>query len=307
VARKQNAASVNGVDHTMNQDSSGQPTVSVIIPAYNRAKSIAAAVTSVSDQTFEDLEIIVVDDGSTDETRKVVESLTDSRVRYVAHDENKGANAARNTGVRLARGRYVAFQDSDDRWYPEKLARQMAACTSSAATVCFCALNRHIGPACTKIPKSSYRIPGGLNDLQRQVLRGSFISCQTLVIERELVLSVGAFDESLPRLQDWELCLRLSQVAPIYYLDEVLVDLILSDDSVSSDVSKYGKSAEQILDRHRILFDRDPTAEGILRLNVALVSLRKGELREFAAQSWRALLAAGIRLPVSAWVLFRRR
>ena len=158
-----------------------------------------------------------------------------------------------------------------------------------------------------KIPKSSYGIPSGLNDLQRQLLRGSFISCQTLVVDRELVLSVGAFDESLPRLQDWELCLRLSQVAPIYYLDEILVELILSDDSISSDVRKYGLSAEQILDRHRALFDGDPTAEGILRLNVALAFLRKGELREFAAQTWRALFAAGIRLPVAAWVLFMRR
>lgn len=291
----------------MNQNSSGQPTVSVIIPAYNRADSIAAAVTSVSNQTFEDLEIIVVDDGSTDETCEIVENLTDNRVRYVAHHKNKGANAARNTGVRLARGRYVAFQDSDDRWHPEKLARQMAACTNSSATICFCALNRHIGNVCTKIPKSSYRIPGGLNDLKRQVLRGSFISCQTLIVDRELALRIGAFDESLPRLQDWELCLRLSQVAPIYYLDEVLVDLILSDDSISADVSKYIRSAEQILVRHRTLFDEDPTAEAVLRLNVALVSLRKWDLREFATQSWRALLAAGIRFPVSAWILFRRR
>lgn len=307
MVRQQSATATSGAASTMNQEPSGQPTVSVIIPAYNRADSIADAVTSVCDQTFEDLEIIVVDDGSSDATRAVVESLTDSRIRYVAHDANKGANAARNTGVRLARGRYVAFQDSDDRWHAEKLARQMAACASSEAKVCFCALNRHIGPAFTKIPKSSYRIPSGLNDLHRQVLRGSFISCQTLLVDRELVLSVGAFDESLPRLQDWELCLRLSQVAPIYFLDEVLVDLILSDDSISSDVRKYEQSAEQILDRHQALFDSDPTAEGILRLNVALASLGHGRLREFAAQSWRALIAAGIRLPASAWTLFRRR
>lgn len=291
----------------MNQESSGKPIVSVIIPAFNRADSIAEAVTSVSDQTFEDLEIIVVDDGSTDATRAVVEGLSDGRIHYVAHDENKGANAARNTGVRLARGRYVAFQDSDDRWHPEKLARQIAACTSSAAKVCFCAFNRHVGSVCAKVPKDSYRIPSGLSDLQRQVLRGSFISCQTLVIDRDLVLSVGAFDESLQRLQDWELCLRLSQATPVYYLDEALVDVILSGDSISADVRKYEQSAEQILDRHRALFESDPTAEGILRLNVALVSLGEKHLREFVVQSWRALLAAGIRLPASAWILFRRR
>ena len=295
------------INKGMNEEPSGRPTVSVVIPAYNRADSIAEAVTSVIDQTFKDLEIIVVDDGSTDGTRAAVERLTDNRIRYVRHDQNKGANAARNSGIRLAQGQYVAFQDSDDRWHPEKLARQIAACKSSAAKAAFCALNRHAGASRTKIPKDRYGIPSGLNDLKRQVLRGSFISCQTLVIDRELVLSVGGFDESLPRLQDWELCLRLSQVTPIYYLDEVLVDLILSDDSISSDVRKYIRSAEQILDRHRSLFKSDPTAQGILRLNVALVSLGERHLREFATQVWRALMSAHIYLPVSAWILFRRR
>ncbi len=291
----------------MNEESPGQPTVSVVIPAYNRADSLADAVTSVIDQTFTDLEIIVVDDGSTDRTRAVVESLTDERIRYVRHDVNKGANAARNTGIKLARGQYVAFQDSDDSWHPQKLERQITACTSSAAKSCFCAFNRHVDATCTKIPKDSYRIPSGLNDLQLQVMRGSFISCQTLMIDRELILSVGGFDESLPRLQDWELCLRLSQVAPIYFLDEVLVEVNLSDDSISSDLNKYTQSAEQILDRHRKLFNSDPIAEGILRLNVALVCLRERRLREFGVHGWRALLSAGSRLPVSAWILFRRR
>ena len=291
----------------MNEEASSQPTVSVVIPAYNRAGSLADAVTSVSNQTYRDFEIIVVDDGSTDDTRAVVECLTDDRIRYVRHDVNKGANAARNTGIKLARGRYIAFQDSDDSWHPQKLQQQTSACESSGAKTCFCAFNRHIGAACTKIPKSSYNIPTGLNDLQQHVLRGSFISCQTLMIDRELVLSVGGFDESLPRLQDWELCLRLSQAAPIYFLDEVLVEVHLSADSISSDLTKYLQSAEQILGRHRTLFDSDPVAEGILRLNVALVSLRERHLKAFAVQSWRSLLSSGSRLPMSAWILFGRR
>ena len=291
----------------MNEESPDHPTVSVVIPAYNRADFLADAVTSVINQTCADLEIIVVDDGSTDDTRTVVESLTDDRIRYVCHEENRGANAARNTGIRLARGRYVAFQDSDDCWHPQKLERQIAACLTSAAKVCFCAFTRHVGADSTKIPKNSYRIPSGLNDLQRQVMRGSFISCQTLMIDRQYVISIGGFDESLPRLQDWELCLRLTQGASIYFLDEVLVDVHLSDDSISADLEKYIRSAEQILERHRASFNSDPIAEGVLRLNVALVCLGKRHLAEFAVQAWRALSSAGFRLPASAWVLFRRR
>lgn len=284
-----------------------QPTISVVIPAYNRATSLASAVESVSTQTYGDIEIIIVDDGSTDGTRAVVEGLNDDRIRFVRHDVNKGANAARNTGIELAQGRFIAFQDSDDTWHPEKLERQVSACETSAAQACFCAFNRHIGATSTKIPKKSYGIPTGLNDLRRQLLRGSFISCQTLMIDRELVLSVGGFDESLPRLQDWELCLRLAEVAPIYFLDEVLVDVNLSGDSISADLRKYLESVEQILGDHRALFDGDPVAEGILRLNVALVSLREGHLKAFAVQGWRALLSAGSRLPMSIWVLLKRR
>ncbi|MGB5334031.1 MAG: glycosyltransferase family 2 protein [Woeseiaceae bacterium] len=291
----------------MSNESPGRPTVSVVIPAYNRADSLADAITSVTGQLFEDLEIIVVDDGSTDDTRTVVEGLADARIRYVRHDINKGANAARNTGIGLAQGRYIAFQDSDDRWHPDKLQRQVSACEDSGARSCFCALNRHVGSTRTKIPKDSYGIPSGLNDLRQQVSRGSFISCQTLMVERELILSLGGFDESLPRLQDWELCLRLSQATPIYFLDEILVELYLGDDSISSDLQKYIASAEQILALHRALFDSDPGAEGILRLNVALACLREGQLKVFGMQSWRALLSAGIRLPASAWILFRRR
>ena len=284
-----------------------QPTVSVVIPAYNRADSLADAITSVSAQTFRDLEIIVVDDGSTDGTRTVVERLTDDRIRYVRHDVNKGANAARNTGTGEARGRYVAFQDSDDYWHPEKLQKQVDACEASAAKACFCAFNRHVGAASTRIPKQSYAIPPGSNDLQRQVSRGSFISCQTLMVDRELLLSLGGFDESLTRLQDWELCIRLSQSTAFDFLDEVLVELHLSGDSISIDLQKYIASAEQILARHRELFSSDPVAEGMLRLNVALECLREGQLRAFAVQGWRALVSAGIRLPISAWILFRRR
>ncbi|MBT8068745.1 MAG: glycosyltransferase [Gammaproteobacteria bacterium] len=291
----------------MNAESSDKPAVSVVIPVYNRADSITGAVNSVVNQTFRDCEIIIVDDGSTDNTRTVVESLIDDRVRYVRHDMNKGANAARNTGVKLARGRYIAFQDSDDRWRSDKLERQVAACSSSNAKVCFCAFNRHVGDASKKIPKDSYRVPSGLSDLQQTVLRGSFISCQTLFVDRELILSLEGFDESLPRLQDWELCLRLAQATPFYFLDEILVDVNLSHDSISRDLSKYIRAAEMILGRHRELFTSDPIAEGILRLNVAFECLGEGYLGGFATQCWHALLSAGYRVMASAWILFGRR
>ena len=99
--------------------------VSVIIPTYNRAHLVSRAIKSVLNQNFQDFEIIVVDDGSTDNTEEVIKSFKDKRIRYIWHEINKGGNAARNTGLKNSRGEYIAFLDSDDEWLPEKLERQL--------------------------------------------------------------------------------------------------------------------------------------------------------------------------------------
>ena len=102
------------------------PPVSVVIPAYNRAPTIGAAIDSVLRQTFTDFELVVVDDGSTDGTLTAARAIADPRLRVIAAPQNMGAAGARNLGVAEARGTWIAFQDSDDEWLPEKLAKQMA-------------------------------------------------------------------------------------------------------------------------------------------------------------------------------------
>ncbi|MFC6974687.1 glycosyltransferase family 2 protein [Halomicroarcula sp. GCM10025709] len=103
-----------------------RPRVSVVVPTYNRADTVGRAVESALAQTVTDIEVVVVDDGSTDDTAAVVTGIDDERVRYLAHERNRGRSAARNTGIEAARGEYVAFLDSDDRWLPGKLDRQLA-------------------------------------------------------------------------------------------------------------------------------------------------------------------------------------
>ena len=117
--------------------------VSVIIPAYNRAGTIERSVRSVLDQTVKELEVIVVDDCSTDQTESAVLQIHDSRVRYDRLGEQSGACVARNRGVDLARGELIAFQDSDDFWKPEKLEKQLYALKEYGADICFSSLNRH--------------------------------------------------------------------------------------------------------------------------------------------------------------------
>jgi glycosyltransferase involved in cell wall biosynthesis len=101
------------------------PKVSVIIPTYNRAGLLKRAIQSVLNQIYQDFEIIIVDDASTDNTENVIESFKEHRIRYIKHESNKGAAVARNTGIKFANENYIAFQDSDDEWLPEKLEKQM--------------------------------------------------------------------------------------------------------------------------------------------------------------------------------------
>jgi len=114
---------------------SGDPIVSVIIPTYIRAHVLAKAIQSLLNQTYQDFEIIVVDDGSIDNTEEVVKSFNDPRIRYIRHKENCGGSAARNTGIRAAYGECIAFQDSDDEWLPEKLEKQMQVFENAPAEV----------------------------------------------------------------------------------------------------------------------------------------------------------------------------
>ena len=110
----------------------GAPVVSVVIPTYNRASLVGRAVGSVLGQTFPDLEVVVVDDGSTDGTEEAVRAVGDGRVRYLRHEANRGVAAARNTGMAHARGEYVAFLDSDDVWLPEWVEAHLAAFQASS-------------------------------------------------------------------------------------------------------------------------------------------------------------------------------
>jgi len=104
-----------------------KPLVSVIIPTYNRADLIGHTIKSALNQSWQNLEIIVVDDASTDDTRTVVQAIPDPRIRYIGLEKNSGPSTARNTGVEQARGHFISFLDSDDEWRPEKTAHQVAA------------------------------------------------------------------------------------------------------------------------------------------------------------------------------------
>ena len=194
--------------------------VSVIIPTYNSAAYVVEAVESVLNQSFRDLEIIVIDDGSTDDTESVLSAYR-TKLRYI-RQPNSGVAAARNRGIEESRGRYVAFLDADDTWLKDKLERQLAALASgSNHRVCYTAftlVDSNLSPLGTV---RSNRAGSTLEDL---LLRGNVIgSICTVLCERSLFETVGGFDDRLSQCADWDMWVRLAAQTEFLYLDEPTV------------------------------------------------------------------------------------
>ncbi|ELZ98097.1 glycosyl transferase family protein [Haloferax mucosum ATCC BAA-1512] len=212
------------------------PTVSVIIPTYNRADVLSRAIDSALDQTLSDVEVIVIDDASGDETDAVVESYDDPRVTYLAHETNRGGSAARNTGIEVATGEYIALLDSDDEWAPTKLERQVetierrgdewvaAYCGTTLiddgeASRTWERLKSFVGRHGTTEGKE-----GGeklIRDILMEDLHTSAGS--TLVVESDVVERIDGFDESFDRYQDTEFLIRVLKRGKLAYVDEPLL------------------------------------------------------------------------------------
>lgn len=210
------------------------PFISIVIPTYNRARFLGRSVRSVLNQTYKNFEVIVADDASTDDTAEIIKTFKDDRIRYIRHESNAGAAAARNTGIKVSRGEYVAFQDSDDEWLPEKLEKQMALFeqVSTETGVVYTGFWRVRNNQKTYIPPDGIKQKEGY--IHRELLKRNFVSTQTVVVKKECLEKSGLFDERLPRLQDWELFIRLSKLYEFKYVAEPLVIAYFTPESISA-------------------------------------------------------------------------
>ena len=234
----------------MDRNKSTNPKVSVILPTYNRARLLGKAVRSVLNQTYKDLEVIVVDDCSTDNTKEVVKSLDDERIIYIQNMKNRGAASARNTGIEVANGKYIAFQDSDDLWLRDKLEKQICAFEESTPKtgVVYTGFWRIDNHGKTYIPSKWISKKEG--DIHKVLLEGNFVGGVTAVTRKTCLEKVGMFDERLPRFQDWELFLRLSKFYLFKYINEPLLLSYQSRDSISADDEALTSALEIILRKH---------------------------------------------------------
>ncbi|WP_051237922.1 glycosyltransferase family 2 protein [Lacticigenium naphthae] len=194
--------------------------VSIVIPTYNRQDLLLKAIDSLFNQTYRQFEIIVVDDCSTDGTQEALNRLNDPRVIYMRHTQNKGAGEARNTGIEKAQGEYVAFLDSDDKWLPTKLEKQVHIFEQNDA----------IGAVYTGVKKAdegsviSITQPKYRGDILAELMKKNSIdTTSSVMIKTKWLREIGGFDSSLPSCQDWDLYIRLAQVTQFDFVKEPLV------------------------------------------------------------------------------------
>ena len=194
--------------------------ISIIIPTFNRGQFLARAIQSVREQTFQDWELIVVDDGSEDESQQIVQKFQDERIRYF-YQERRGVSAARNAGIGLSRYPWICFLDSDDHWKPAKLHRQLEELERRPHHQVIYTDEIWIRRGNRINPRKIHRKYSGW--IYHRCLPLCIISPSSILLHRHILEREGFFDEDFPVCEDYEMWLRISSRQPILFLDEPLI------------------------------------------------------------------------------------
>jgi glycosyltransferase involved in cell wall biosynthesis len=231
--------------------SSPSPCVSIILPVYNSAKLLPAALESAFAQTFQDFEIIAVNDGSTDDTAQVLKQY-EPRIR-IMHQANAGASSARNAAIRVAQGEFIAFLDADDIWEPQKLALQVEAMRADAKLgVCY--------TECLYFDEEKSwlanfgRHPQMSGMIFDAILADHFISMSSVLVRKRCLDEVGLFDESLIGSEDYNVYLRLAKKYPYHFVNQPLVRLRCHDGNLSGNLPQMCRDEIANLDKIAAMF-----------------------------------------------------
>ena len=231
------------------------PMISVIIPTYNRAHIISRSIKSVLCQTYQDFELIIMDDGSTDNTEEIVKYFDDSRIRYIRRKINSGGPVIpTNEGIEAARGEYIAIQDSDDEWLQEKLEKQIKVFedTTPNVGIVYTDMWRVSEDGKKKKYWRSHRIMPEDGIIYKQALgyRVAGIGTQTLMIRKACFKKAGLFDERLRMLIDTELLIRMSKYYHFYHIGEPLVNYFMTSKSLVYDNNSLVAARKMILETY---------------------------------------------------------
>ncbi len=274
--------------------------ISVVIPTHNRCDLLPRAIRSVQEQTIKDLEIIVVSDGSTDGTDYLMDSLKkeDSRINYIAYHPGHNGNFARNTGIKAAKGEYIAFLDDDDEWLPTKLDEQLKIMNSDD-NIGLVYTGTHVIYADEGVDYPSISNISG--DLSVKILWANCVGSTTTVMVRKSILEVvGLFDEKLPALQDYDLWIRICQVATVGVVPKELVDYYNYSNSgqVSSNTKKYEEAFAYLNNKYTNLYNRFSKREKKLHQSDIKIALGERNIRNGKSKEARQLFVESMRIKV---------
>ncbi|MFQ5801288.1 MAG: glycosyltransferase family 2 protein [Candidatus Methylomirabilales bacterium] len=244
--------------------------VSVVIPTYNRGDTLPETLQSVFAQTYRDYEVIVVDDGSTDDTPAVMDPFRD-RVHYI-YQPNAGQARARNHGVRSARGEFIALLDSDDAWEPELLETEVGVLDRLPEVVLVSARSTTAGKASEEFPRTQDVFWG---DLFLKLFQGNFINTSAVVVRRTCLEAAGGFNERYRCYEDYDLWLRIARWYPVAYVSRSLVRCGRQGDNVSKDRTRPREIILEILNSH---YDPVRIPDAVYRRRVSNCCLALGRI-----------------------------
>jgi len=267
-------------------DSPAKPLVTVIIPTFNRASIVGRAIRSVLGQTYPNWELFVVDDASTDGTEREVRRYSDERIKYIRHQQNQRVSAARNTGIRSARGEYVSFLDDDDEWLPEKLAKEVEVFRHSDPEVGLVYTGKTVYDEHGRVLQ--VRMPKLSGWVYDAMLDEHFIGSPSRVTVKKQVLDrVAGFDETFVNCQDYDLWLRVAKVSKIAVAPWFLVKRYLLSDQMSGSLRNICEGWEHILTKFRADMKPRTLAKHISRVAILLLNYDPRRARALAWESFR--------------------
>lgn len=254
--------------------------VSVVLPTYNRANWLPGAIETALDQTYESLRVLVIDDGSTDETPEVLSEYSDHpKVRTFRNDRNRGIAYTRNRGTELADGEYICVLDDDDRWNPGKVERQVKLMDRRSDEYCgvFTDGRRiHDGDVVYRVET------GARGDVYPEILVRNFVLPHaSLLLRRDALISVGGYDTEFDRAVDWDLMIRLAKSYQFEHIEEPLVDRILHDENITADPKYDVDVRSQIYEKYESDIEDDPAIRdkfmGLWERERGLLAVSRGE------------------------------
>jgi glycosyltransferase involved in cell wall biosynthesis len=252
--------------------------------AYNRSELLPRAIQSVLGRTHKSLEILVVDDGSEEDVGALVDTFSDNRMKYIRMDVNKGVSEARNNGIKNAKGRYVAFLDSDDEWFDKKIEMQLSDLRKRGPEygVSYCKTEFFDDEVSAVVGHSEFEREGNL--LRDLTIRNPITSLSSVTVERRILEKIGVFDGKMRCLEDWELWIRLARVTLYAYLGNVMVRYhIHSKGRISENIPATISSLATLRNTHEDLFKATPVGRSSFLYHIGYCEAMRG-------QKWRVTL-----------------